>query len=401
VHRDVVIIGACQAGAQVAISLRKGGFTGSVLLAGDEALAPYTRPPLSKELLFGEREPDGLFLREPEYWRSAAIELRTTAAASEVDADARAVSFADGMSVSYENLVLATGGSARRLPVPGASLPGVLTVRSLSDARALRAEITHAKQAVVVGGGYLGLEIAAALRMRGLGVTLAEVQETLLSRTASPALSGFYIQLHRGHGVNVRTGVVIDKIRGQNGRVSDVVLAGGEVLPANIVVVATGMVANDHLLRVAGAECDAGVLVDRSCRTSLPHIYAAGDCAMRVNEYGLPETYVRLESVQNAIAQARLVARDILGLRYETPSVPWFWSDQYETKMKSVGLNHGHDELVVEDDPLAGTFVVSYLRNGTPVARDCINTHAGYGQLKKALEHRYMQTDAIARGTTV
>ena len=386
---DIVVIGAGQAGAQAAVSLRNGGLMGRIVLAGDEPWLPYSRPMLSKEFMLSTGEPPGLFLRNVDFWVNLGIEVRAGHRAVSIDGDQHVVTFQDGPAIKYRSAVVATGGRARTLPVPGSELGGVCSLRSLADASALRAQVHRATNAVVVGGGYLGLEIASAMTQLGASVTVVEALDALLMRATSAVVSRYFLELHEASGVHVVVGSAVEEFTGgADGMVQAVRLAGGQVLKADVVVVAVGMTPNQELLRSAGAECDDGVLVDAKCRTSLPDIYAIGDCARRTSEYGPTNRRMRLECVQNSVAQAKLAAANILGLPFELPGAPKFWSNQFSAKFRSVGLFHEYEDIEMDGQPALGSFAVSYRRNGRLVARDCVNTLAGYGSLKKDLERR-------------
>lgn len=395
---DVVIAGAGQAGAQAALSLRKGGFAGSIVMLGDEPYVPYNRPMLSKEFLLGHAPVGELWLRPEAFWQEHRVEVRTGSPVALLDADRHEIRTADDRTLRYGSLVLAAGGSARSLAVPGARLEGVVSLRTIADAAALRVAAVWATSVVVVGGGYLGLEIAAGLTRLGARVTVVEALGSLLNRVTSPVVSEYFLALHEKSGVRVLLDTAVERIDGVHGRVREVRLGNGVALAADLVVVAIGMTANDGVVAAAGAECDGGVVVDARCRTTLPDVYAVGDCARRASEYGLLGERIRLECVQSAIAQARIAADDILGLPYKPPGVPWFWSNQFDTKLKSVGLFHGYDDLVVDGEVAAGTFAVDYLRRGVVIARDCVNTLAGYARLKKDLEQRAI-AEFAATGT--
>lgn len=386
---DIVVIGAGQAGAQAAVSLRNGGLIGRIVLAGDEPWLPYSRPMLSKEYMLGTGEPPGLFLRDREFWAMLGVEFRAGHRAVAIDGDRHVVTFEDGPAIEFRSAVVATGGRARALPVPGYDLGGVCSLRSLADASALRAQVHRATNAVVVGGGYLGLEIASAMTQLGATVTVVEALDALLMRATSAVVSSYFLELHEASGVHVLVGSAVKEFcGGADGMVQAVRLVRGEVLKADVVVVAVGMTPNDELLRSAGAECADGVLVDGKCRTSLPDVYAVGDCARRISEYGPATGPIRLECVQNSVAQAKLAAASILGLPFEPPGAPRFWSNQFSAKFRSVGLSHEYEELEIDGQPASGSFAVSYRRKGRIVARDCVNTLAGYGLLKKDLEER-------------
>jgi len=369
---DVLIVGAGQAGAQTAISLRQQGFTGSIVLLGEEPDAPYERPPLSKTYLAGETDAASLALRPAAFWADNHVQVLTGERVTAVDAETRQARCASGRVLHYGSLVWTAGGQARLLDCPGAELDGLHVVRTRVQVDALRAELEGVRRAVIIGGGYIGLETAAVLARMGREVTVVEAQERVLARVTSPAVSAFYEAEHRGHGVRIRTSCAVASLSSSGGRVQEVVLADGTRLPADLVVVGIGLVPEVGVLREAGARCGNGVEVDERCLTSLPHVYAAGDCASHVNRFAAGAR-VRLESVQNANDQARVVAANIAGVPTDYHAVPWFWSHQYDLKLQTVGLSAGHDDSVVRGDPATRSFSVVYLRAGRVVALDCIN----------------------------
>lgn len=371
-HADVLIVGAGQAGAQTAVSLRQQGFTGSVCLLGDEPDSPYERPPLSKSYLAGEVDATSLALRPAAFWADNHVRMLTAERVTAINAEARQACCASGRVLTYGALVWTAGGQPRRLDCPGADLAGVHVVRTRAGVDALRAELGNARRVVIIGGGYIGLEAAAVLAQLGREVTVVEAQERVLARVTSPAVSAFYEAEHRAHGVQVLLNSAVAALTGIGGRVSEVILADGVRLPADIVVAGIGLIPETAVLREAGAQCGNGVEVDGRCRTSLPHVYAAGDCASHVNFFAAGAR-VRLESVQNANDQARVVAANIAGVPTDYHAVPWFWSHQYDLKLQTVGLSAGHDNSVVRGDPAKRSFSVVYLRAGRVVALDCIN----------------------------
>ena len=375
---DVLIVGAGHGGAQVAIMLRTQKFEGSIALIGDEPELPYERPPLSKEYFAGEKEFERIQLRPAKYWDEREVTMLLGKRVVSVDPAAHNVVTEDGETIGYGKLVWATGGSPRMLPIPGGDLPGVQGVRTRADADAMKAASETAGQIVVVGGGYIGLEAAAVLRKAGKRVILLEALDRVLARVAGNELSRFYEREHREHGVDLRLGVCVDAIEGET-HVTGVRLAGGEVIPADLVIVGVGIVPAVEPLIAAGAEGGNGVLVDSLCKTSLPDIYAIGDCAAHENHFA-EGVMIRLESVQNANDQANVVAKGIIGDEAPYHAIPWFWSNQYDLKLQTAGLSTGHDRAVMRGDPENRSFSVIYLKDGRVIAIDCVNATRDYVQ---------------------
>lgn len=375
---DVVIVGAGHGGAQVAIMLRTQKFAGSIAIIGDEPELPYERPPLSKEYFAGEKEFERIQLRPAKYWDERDVTMLLGTRVVAVDAAAHSVTTDGGQTIGYGKLVWATGGSPRMLPIPGGELPGVQGVRTRADADAMKAASETANQIVVIGGGYIGLEAAAVLRKAGKKVVLLEALDRVLARVAGPELSRFYEREHREHGVDLRLGVAVEAIEGE-GRVTGVRLADGEVIPADLVIVGIGIVPAVEPLIAAGAAGGNGVLVDRLCKTSLPDIYAIGDCAAHENDFA-EGACIRLESVQNANDQANVVAKGIVGDEAPYHAIPWFWSNQYDLKLQTAGLSGGYDRAVMRGDPATRSFSVVYLKAGRVIAIDCVNATKDYVQ---------------------
>jgi 3-phenylpropionate/trans-cinnamate dioxygenase ferredoxin reductase component len=369
---DVLIVGSGLAGVHVAVALRHHGYEGTIGLLGSETHPPYDRPPLSKGFLRGEIERSELALKSENYFAASDVDLLAGRTVTRVDPIAHTVSTADGESFGYGKLVWAAGGTPRRLSLAGAELQGVMSLRNIEDADRIRVAAASVSSAVIIGGGHIGLEVAAAFRFWGLQTTVLEVQERLLARVTSPVVSEFYQEMHRTAGVDIRLSASVSEIVGEQGRVVGVRLDDGSVVPAGLVIVGVGLAPNVEPLAVAGALCTNGVDVDDNCRTSLADIFALGDCANRRSVFA-DGNRVRLESVPSASEQAKFVANAILGQPNGEIAVPWFWSHQYETKLQTVGLLTGYDELAVRGDPAGGKFSVVYLRQGMIIALDCIN----------------------------
>lgn len=369
---DVLIVGAGQGGAQAAISLRQGGFTGSIMMIGDEPYVPYERPPLSKEYLAGEKAFERILLRPADFWEARGVTLKLGVRISRVDPQAHVAITDDGEEIGYRHLIWAAGGYPRPLPLPGGDLAGLHLIRTRTQVDALRADVADAQDVVIIGGGYIGLEAAAVLAKAGKHVTVLEAQERVLARVAAKPISRFYEAEHRAHGVDVRTSIGISALEGEDGRVARVILGDGSVLPAQVVIVGIGLLPHQAVLAEAGAHCVNGVEVDASCRTSLPDIFAIGDCASHPNPFAGGER-VRLESVPNAIEQAKIVASVILGDPQPYHAVPWFWSHQYDLKLQTAGLSIGYDAALVRGVPASRSFSLIYLRQGQVIAIDTVN----------------------------
>jgi 3-phenylpropionate/trans-cinnamate dioxygenase ferredoxin reductase subunit len=396
-QRDLVIVGAGHAGVNLASYLAKSGFDGSIALIGDEPELPYKRPPLSKGFLLGTESAEQLLLRSAQYWESSQIELMRGVKVDRIVPDSRKVC-AGGSELRYERLVWAAGGRARSLDVRGSALDGVHHVRTLRDVMRLKEHVKAARTAVIVGGGYIGLEVAASLRSHAVQVTVIESADRLLARVTSSAVSEFFQSLHRNAGVDVLLGSQVKKFCGQDGRLRSVVLTDGRELDSDLVVVGVGLVPNDDVLRESGAECGDGILVDDLCRTSLPGVFAIGDCASQSSPI-LDHGRVRIESLQNANEQAKVVASQLLDAPLPSRGAPWFWSEQYDTKLKTVGLIAGHDQAVVRGDPASGMFSVAYLAGGRLVALDTVNNAADFAQGRSMIERtRNPTVDVSALG---
>jgi 3-phenylpropionate/trans-cinnamate dioxygenase ferredoxin reductase component len=381
----VVIVGAGQAGAQVAVSLRQLGFAGEITLLGEEPHLPYQRPPLSKGYLSGEMALERTHLRSESYYEKHRIDLRLGVRAARILRRERAVVCEDDRQLEYDALAICTGAAARPLPLPGVDLPGVFYLRTLADSDAIKAEIWPEAQAVIIGGGYIGLEVAASLRKLGAAVTVIEALERVMNRVVAPPVSAFFAAEHARQGVEVVTNAAVAALAG-DGRIARVVSVDGRTFAADLVVIGIGAVPNDELARAAGLEVDNGIVVDAFGRTGDPAIFAAGDVTNHPNM--LFERRLRLESVHNAMEQAKAVARTIAGRPEAYADVPWFWSDQYDLKLQIAGVGDPEDDLILRGDPASRAFSCLHLRGGGVVAIDCINRGADFLAAKKLIAER-------------
>ena len=378
---SVVIVGAGQAAAQLVQSLRQGGYKDAIRMIGDEPYAPYQRPPLSKKFLTERPPAETLYFRPEKFWTDQGVTVNYGTPVAKIDRANRRVDFRDG-SADYGMLFLATGTRARDLPVPGANLEGVFSLRKIDDVRRLRGPLDAAKRVVIVGGGYIGLEVAAVARGEGREVAVLEAEERVMKRVTSPVISHFMQDFHRNRGVDIRLGARLAAIEGE-GKVQQVRLADGAALPADLVLLAVGARPNDDLAAAAGLPCQDGVVVDEHGRTADPAIYAAGDCTrFPSRRYGRA---LRLECVQNAIDQAKAVASEMLGKPQHYDPVPWFWSDQYELKLQMAGLSDGYDDAQTVGDVAAARFSVEYRKAGRLIAVDAVNDGRAYMSGRKRI----------------
>ena len=378
---SVVIVGAGQAAAQLVQSLRQGGYKDAIRMIGDEPYAPYQRPPLSKKFLTERPPAETLYFRPEKFWTDQGVIVDYGTPVERIDRANRRVDFRGG-SAEYGMLFLAAGTRARDLPVPGASLDGVFSLRKIDDVRRLRGPLDAAKRVVIVGGGYIGLEVAAVARGEGREVAVLEAEDRVMKRVTSPVISHFMQDFHRNRGVDIRLGARLAAIEGE-GKVAQVRLADGAALPADLVLLAVGARPNDDLAAAAGLPCQDGVVVDEHGRTADPVIYAAGDCTrFPSRRYGRA---LRLECVQNAIDQAKAVASEMLGKAQLYDPVPWFWSDQYELKLQMAGLSDGYDDAQTVGDVATARFSVEYRKGGKLIAVDAVNDGRAYMSGRKRI----------------
>ncbi len=381
----ILIIGGGQAGAQAIDTLRREGFVGRLVMVSDEAHLPYQRPPLSKRFLSGELAPERLLLRHQSFYDEHQIELKLEVSAIHLQLAQRRVTLSTGEDVVYDRLLLCTGATSRRLTCPGADLPGVHYLRSMTDATALqRVMATHAR-VVIIGGGYIGLETAATARKMGCEVTVLEMADRVMNRVVARTVSDYFAAEHRSHGVQLICNSRVVRLEGA-GRVERVVCADGGSHGADLVLVGVGASANVRLAADAGLACDNGVVVDEYCRTSDPAVFAAGDCTSHPSLRF--DMRVRLESVDNAFEQAKAASLNILDRPTIHDRVPWFWSDQYDSKLLIVGLSQGNDQQVTRGDPALRSFSVCYLKRGELLAVEAINRSKDYMAARNLIAER-------------
>lgn len=370
----IVILGAGQAGLQIALSLRQKGHQGNITLVGDEPHLPYQRPPLSKAFLKGQADAASLALRPVDALKALGIEMRLGQRAVSIDRERKTVQLSTG-DCTYDKLALALGTRPRSLQISGSTLPGVLSLRGIKDGEALLAALARSQRVVIVGGGFIGLEVAATAAAAGKQVCVLEAEARVMARAVAPAISAWFEDMHRALGTRIVTCAKIASINGLD-QVTSVTLTDGEIIAADLVLVGVGAVPNDEIAKDAGLECPNGILVDACGRTSDPDIYAAGDCALHPNRFA--NRVFRLESVQNAIDQAKVVAGAMVGEAVAYDAVPWFWSDQGTAKLQTTGLPIEADLHVTRGNPSEGRFTVFHLRDGKVIAADSVNSPADH-----------------------
>lgn len=381
-NAGMVIVGAGLAGLTVAEALRAEGYGGAVTLLGDEAYGPYHRPPLSKGYLLGEAQEQQLHMRAPELLAKRNITLKVGAAVTAIDRGAKRVTLADGTTLAYEGLALCTGSRLRTLALAGADALGVVGLRTLDDAKGIVSAMDAAQHVVVIGGGFIGLEVAAAARKKDKAVTVLEAADRLMARVVAPRVSQFYLDLHRAHGVDVVLGAMVSELVVAQGRIAAVRTRDGREFPADLAVVGIGVLPHAEVAAAAGLECNGGIVVDACSRTSDPLIVAAGDCTARRMDDG---SWRRLESIQNAVEQAKSAAAALLGKERAFTAAPWFWSDQYDVKLQMVGLTAGFDQVATRGDPADKKFSAFYYRGEKLIAVDSLNQPAEHMLARKLL----------------
>ncbi len=381
----VVIAGAGHAAGQVIASLRQHKFDGQVVLVGDEPHLPYQRPPLSKKFLSGDLAVERLYVKPESFYDDPAITLQLDTPIVAIDRDKKCLQVENCEDIGYDKLVIATGSRVRRLPIEGTELKGVHYLRSIADVDGIREGMDAGKKVVIIGAGYIGLEVAAVAQQAGLGVTVIEMADRVMSRVVSPEISDFYQIEHTDRGVRFRLSTGVSSLNGKK-RIKSVTTSEGEEIPADLVVIGIGIQPNTELATSAGLDMDNGIVVDDHCRTSDPSIFAVGDCTSHPN--AIYDRRLRLESVHNAVEQAKTAAANICGLDVTYAQVPWFWSDQYDLKLQIAGLSEGYDDVVIRGNPAERSFSCLYLRGGRLIAVDAINAPRDFVQSKQLIADR-------------
>ena len=363
--------------------MRQGGFEGKITIIGDEPSLPYQRPPLSKAYLKGELEEERLYFKNQDWYAAQNVEVLTRTTVLSADIDAKTVGTSTGASLAFDHLVFATGSRNRKLPMDGAALDNVYGLRDLADVDALRPHVGAGKKLVIIGAGYIGLETAAVARTLGTDVTVLELADRVLARVTSPTISSYYEELHKSHGVQIKTNCSASSINGKDGTVESVTLSTGEVLPCDALLIGIGILPNIEVASEAGVTCEDGILVDENGRTNLPNVYAAGDCAKRlIQPYG---RMGRLESVHNAIEQGKQVAAAIMGKPAPKLDCPWFWSDQYDIKLQIAGLSTDFDKSVIRGNIEDNKFAVFYFKDDILIAADATNSAPEFMTAKRLI----------------
>ena len=368
---NFIIVGASHAASMLAPSLRQQGWQGRILVVGAEASIPYHRPPLSKDYLAGEKTLDEILIRPAKVYEKSEVEFILNTSVESIDRDNKTVRLSNNETLSYDKLALTVGSKVRKVNLPGVDLDGVFYLRDLRDVERITPYINPGANAVIVGGGYIGLETAAVLNKKGMNVTVLEMMERVLQRVTAPVVSEFYTRIHEEEGVSIRCGVGVSGFKG-NGRVAKVLCSDGSGFAADLVIIGVGILPNTALAEAAGLEVDNGIVVNDRAQTSDPDIFAAGDCTNHHNP--IYDRRIRLESVQNATDQSRVAAGAACGKEVSYNAVPWFWSEQYDLMLQIAGLSQGYDEIITRGDPGNGrSFAAFYLREGRVIAVDAIN----------------------------
>ena len=366
-----IIIGAGHAAAQLAQSLRQESWEGSITIVGEEAYLPYHRPPLSKAYLMGEKKPDEILIRAESMYAKLGVEFKLNQRVTAIDRVDQCLTTDDGQRLRFDRLVICTGSRPREVSLPGSHLHGVCYLRSIADVEAIKKHVARGKHAVIIGGGYIGLETASVLRKLGMDVTVLEMMDRVLQRVTCTEISEFFARVHTEEGVTIETGVSAESFVGQD-HVEAVLCHDGSRYAADLVIIGAGIVPNVELAEQAGLDVENGIIVDEFGQTADSRIFAAGDCTNHPN--ALIGCRLRLESVPNAVEQAKTVAAAICNKEKPYAAHPWFWSDQYDIKLQIAGLNQGYDEVLIRGDSSKGrSFVAWYLQSGQLIAADCVN----------------------------
>jgi len=381
----VLIVGAGHGAGQACVSLRQEGFEGKIILIGEEPYLPYQRPPLSKKFLAGEIGIDRVHFKPPEFYIDADIEFHLKTRVEKIDREGGCVTLQDGKTLSYDKLILATGARVRELNCPGHELAGVHYLRTIQDVEALQRNFNAGQRLVIVGAGYVGLEVAAVAVKHGLEVTVLEMEPRVLARVTGPEMSSFFQDVHKKAGVDIRLSQVVSAFEGE-GQLARVICASGDIVEADLAIIGIGIVPNQELAQEAGISCNNGISVDTYGRTDDPEVFAIGDCTEHPNE--IYDRRVRLESVHNALEQAKTVAATICGKDKPYAQVPWFWSDQYDLKLQIAGLSHGYDRVILRGDPATRKFAAFYLQDGVLIAVEAVNAAPEYMMGRKLIGER-------------
>ena len=383
---NFIIAGASHAASMLAPTLRQQGWQGRIIVIGAEASIPYHRPPLSKDYLAGEKTLDEILIRPAKVYEKSEVEFILNTSLESIDRDNKTVRLSDNETLSYDKLALTVGSKVRKVNLPGVDLDGVFYLRDLKDVECISPYINAGANAVIVGGGYIGLETAAVLNKKGMNVTVLEMMERVLQRVTAPLVSEFYTRIHEEEGVSIRCGTGVTGFKG-NGRVAKVLCSDGSEFAADLVVIGIGILPNTELARAAGLKVDNGIVVNDRAQTSDPDIFAAGDCTYHHNP--IYDRWVRLESVQNATDQSRVIASAACGKEVSYNAMPWFWSDQYDLMLQIAGLSQGYDEIVIRGDPEnSRSFAAFYLKAGRVIAVDAINKPQEFMFSKKLIPLR-------------
>lgn len=381
-NKIAIIIGASHAAAQLSTSLRQEGWEGDILVIGDELYLPYHRPPLSKTFLSGDKTIEELFIRPATFYEKNNIQFKQGRVTA-INRAQQTLTLSDGTNLAYDKLALCMGARVRKASIVGEELAGVYYLRNIADVKSIQPYVAQGKRAVIIGGGYIGLETAAALKKQGMDVVVLEMADRILQRVTAPELSEFYARIHREEGVQIHTGISVAEMCG-NGHVEKVVCANGAEFVADVVIIGVGVLPNVELAEAAGIDVNNGIVVDEFCRTNDPNIVAAGDCANHFNT--IYHRRMRLESVPNASEQGKVAAATICGLSKEYKSLPWFWSDQYDLKLQIAGLSQGYDAVVIRGDKNnSRSFAAFYFKDGRLIAADCINRPQEFMLSKKII----------------
>ena len=384
-NETVVIAGAGHAAGQLVVSLRQNKYAGRIVLVGDEPYLPYQRPPLSKIFLAGAMDADRLLVKPAGFYEETGVELRLDTSIAAIDRNKKCLRSSDDDEIPYDKLVLGLGSRARKLPVEGAKLQGVHYLRSIADVAGIREDFQSGRRLVVIGAGYIGLEVAAVAQQAGLVVTVIEMADRVMSRVVSPEISDFYQIEHTNQGVRFRLSTSVSALKGKK-RVKSVTTSDDEEIPADLVVIGVGILPNTELATAAGLDVENGIVVDDHCRTGDPDIYAMGDCTSHPN--AIYDRRLRLESVHNALEQAKTTAANICGKDASYCQVPWFWSDQYDLKLQIAGLSEGYDGVAVRGNPAERSFSCLYLMENRLIAVDAINAPRDFVQSKQLIADR-------------